>query len=67
MNGGVQIHVLEIVRGFKDELEISLGKGEEAFPSESAYGLRITVHILPSLIRTVNPIEKFNQLDKLYI
>lgn len=55
VNGGAQTHVLELIRGFRDKFEIILGTGEEGFLTESARSLGVTVHVLPSLMRSVNP------------
>jgi len=55
VNGGAQTHVLELIRGFRDQFEIILGTGEEGFLTESVRSLGVNVHVLPSLMRSVNP------------
>ncbi|MGB3641048.1 MAG: glycosyltransferase family 4 protein [Rivularia sp. (in: cyanobacteria)] len=57
VSGGAQTYVLELIKGFSNRFEIVLATGEEGFLTEAASSLGIKVYILPSLIRSVNPLQ----------
>jgi glycosyltransferase involved in cell wall biosynthesis len=64
-SGGAQTNVLELIRGFQDKFEVILATGEEGFLTESALSLGAKVHILPSLMRSVNPFQDIQALKEI--
>ncbi|WP_253701082.1 glycosyltransferase family 4 protein [Thermus scotoductus] len=57
--GGAQVHLLELLRGFKDRAELHLGVGEDrdGFLIEEARALGVQVHILKHLLHPIRPHE----------
>jgi glycosyltransferase involved in cell wall biosynthesis len=53
--GGGQVHVLDLLRGFRDEFEMVLATGEEGYCTEQAEKLGIEYHILPGLVQKIQP------------
>ncbi|WP_022798878.1 glycosyltransferase family 4 protein [Thermus islandicus] len=55
--GGAQVHVLELLRGFRGRAELHLGVGEDrhGFLIEEARALGIGVHILKQLLHPIRP------------
>jgi glycosyltransferase involved in cell wall biosynthesis len=55
--GGAQVHVLDLLRAFKDRAEVHLGVGEEPnkFLIEEARKLGVEVHLLRNLVRSIRP------------
>ncbi|HTA43050.1 MAG TPA: glycosyltransferase family 4 protein [Bryobacteraceae bacterium] len=52
-HGGAQSHVLDLVRGFRDEFDISVAVGEEGFLTEACRAESIPVHLIPHLEREI--------------
>lgn len=55
--GGAQLHVLELLRYFRDHYEVHLAVGQEGFLTREARNLGIPTHLLPDLIQPVHPIR----------
>ena len=53
--GGGQVHVLDLLRGFRNEFEMVLATGEEGYCTEEAEKLGIEYHILPGLVQKIQP------------
>lgn len=60
--GGAQVHVLDLLRGFKDEFEMVLATGEEGYCTDQARSLGIECHVLPSLVQRIDPISDLKAL-----
>jgi glycosyltransferase involved in cell wall biosynthesis len=54
-HGGAQSHVLDLVRGFRNDYDISLAVGEEGFLTEACRAESIPVHLIPHLEREIRP------------
>jgi glycosyltransferase involved in cell wall biosynthesis len=52
--GGAQMHVLDLLAGFRDDFEMVLAAGEEGFCTETARSLGIECRILPSLVHRID-------------
>ena len=53
--GGAQSHVLELLKGFRDQYELILASGEQGFLLEAAQQLGIKTFLLHSLKRKISP------------
>ena len=53
--GGGQVHVLELIRGFRNHCDIELATGEEGFLIEEARRLGVNCHVVPNLVREIQP------------
>jgi len=55
--GGAQVHVLELLRAFRDRVEVHLGVGEDrdGFLIEEARKLGVEVHLLRGLVQPIRP------------
>lgn len=53
-HGGAQSHLLELLRGFRGDIEAHLATGEKGFLTAEARRLGIQVHILPNLTQPLN-------------
>jgi len=60
--GGGQVHVLDLIRGFRHQCEIEVATGEDGFLLEEARRLGVTCHILPRLVQPIQPAADFNAL-----
>ena len=52
-HGGAQSHVLDLVRAFRDEFDVSVAVGEEGFLTETCRAESIPVHFIPHLEREI--------------
>lgn len=52
--GGAQAHLLELIRGLREQFELHLGVGEEGFLTEEARRLGVKVHLLLSLVQPLD-------------
>jgi glycosyltransferase involved in cell wall biosynthesis len=57
--GGSQMHVMDLLEGFRSEADLDLVTGEEGPLTECARALGIPVYILPELVQPISP---FNDL-----
>jgi glycosyltransferase involved in cell wall biosynthesis len=55
--GGAQVHVLDLIRGFRHHCDIEVAAGEDGFLLEEARRLGVNCHILPSLVQPIRPIK----------
>lgn len=55
--GGSQTHVLDLLRGFRNRLLITLATGEEGFLTEEARRLGVDTHVLPDLVQPLRPTQ----------
>ncbi len=53
--GGAQMHVRELLRGFRERWEVHLGLGEGGFLAEEAARLGVAVRVLPHLVAPLRP------------
>ena len=53
--GGSQMHVLDLLRGFRHAYELTLATGENGFLTEEAERLGVPVHVLPDLVHPLRP------------
>lgn len=63
--GGAQVHVLELLRGFRGRFDLALGLGEGGFLAEEAGRLGVPVRVLPSLVQPVNPLADARALREI--
>lgn len=54
--GGAQVHVLDLLRGLRDEFELVLGIGEEGYCTEEARALGVEYRLLPGLVQKMDPL-----------
>jgi len=54
--GGAQVHVLDLLRGFRDDFDMVLATGEEGYCTEQARALGIECHLLPGLVQRIDPL-----------
>jgi glycosyltransferase involved in cell wall biosynthesis len=57
--GGSQMHVIDLLEGFRSEADLDLVTGEDGPLTERARSLRIPVRVLPELVQPISP---FNDL-----
>jgi glycosyltransferase involved in cell wall biosynthesis len=55
--GGGQVHVLDLIRGFRRHCDVEVAAGEDGFLLEEARRLGVACHILPSLVQPVQPLK----------
>lgn len=62
--GGAQVHVLELLRAFRDRAELHLGVGEDwdGFLIQEAGKLGVAVHVVPDLLRPLHPLRDLRAL-----
>jgi glycosyltransferase involved in cell wall biosynthesis len=53
--GGAQVHLLDLMRGFKDEHELYLGVGDRGYLTEEAEALGVKCQVIPGLIHAMKP------------
>jgi len=63
--GGAQVHVLDLVRGFRSEFEVVLAAGEEGFLIEKGREAGASVHVLKGLKQPIAPLNDFAGLREL--
>src|SRR4051812_47041403 len=55
--GGGQTHVVDLLRGMRDDLDVELATGERGYLTEAAAQLGVATHILPDLVQPMNPVQ----------
>jgi glycosyltransferase involved in cell wall biosynthesis len=55
--GGAQIHVLDLLAGFRNVIDPVVAVGEEGFFAESVRALGIPCHIVSNLVHPVRPLQ----------
>jgi glycosyltransferase involved in cell wall biosynthesis len=53
--GGSQMHVIDLLEGFRSEADLDLVTGEEGPLTERARSLKIPVRVLPELVQPISP------------
>jgi glycosyltransferase involved in cell wall biosynthesis len=53
--GGAQVHVLDLLKGFRNQCQLVLGVGEAGFLTDAAESLHIPCHIVPDLVQPMHP------------
>ena len=53
--GGAQVHVLDLIRGFRQLCDIELAAGEDGFLLTEARHLGVRCHVIPSLVQPILP------------
>ncbi len=63
--GGAQFHVKELIEGFKEKYDVHLATGQEGeFLTELVRAMGISVHLLPSLTRSINILTDFRAVQE---
>lgn len=60
--GGAQTHVIDLVKGFCTDYEVHLATSSEGPLTEAVKNLSVSVHLLPSLTRSINLFNDFQAL-----
>ncbi|HEY6390641.1 MAG TPA: glycosyltransferase family 4 protein [Bryobacteraceae bacterium] len=60
--GGGQTHVVDLLRGLRDEFEVELGTGETGYLTEAAEALGIRAHVIPDLVQPMRPLRDLKAL-----
>jgi glycosyltransferase involved in cell wall biosynthesis len=60
--GGGQTHVVDLLRGLRDEFEVELGTGETGYLTEAAERLGIRTHLIPGLVQPMRPMQDLKAL-----
>jgi glycosyltransferase involved in cell wall biosynthesis len=55
--GGAQIHLLDLLGGFCDHLDMVVGVGEDGYLVEKVRNLGIPCHVVPHLVQPMRPVE----------
>jgi len=53
--GGAQVHLLDLIRGFKNSCEVEVAAGEDGFLLDEARQMGVICHVLPSLVQPIAP------------
>lgn len=53
--GGGQVHVLDLLRGFRARLDVAVATGEEEYLTREAAALGVPVFVLPHLVHPISP------------
>jgi glycosyltransferase involved in cell wall biosynthesis len=53
--GGGQVHVLDLVRGFRHHCDIEVAAGEDGYLLDEARKLGVRCHVLPNLVQPIQP------------
>jgi glycosyltransferase involved in cell wall biosynthesis len=57
--GGAQIHLLDLLSGFREHLDMVVGVGEDGYLVEKVRNLGIPCHVVPHLVQPMRPVEDF--------
>jgi glycosyltransferase involved in cell wall biosynthesis len=57
-----QTHLLELLKGFRDEFQTGLATGEEGFLTEAARHLGVETFVLPNLVQPLKPLKDASAL-----
>ena len=63
--GGGQVHVLDLIRGFRHHCDIELAAGEDGFLLMEARRLGVSCHILPNLVQPIQPAKDARALREI--
>src|SRR5258708_6609262 len=62
--GGAQIHILDLIGGFRDRSEIEVAAGEEGFLLEEARRMHVRCHVVPHLGHSMSPLDDLRALKE---
>ena len=54
--GGAQVHLLDLIRGVRDEFEVSVAVGERGYFTESLHEIGVDYDIVPDLVHPMRPL-----------
>ena len=54
--GGAQVHVLDLLKGFRDRCQVEVAAGEDGYLMDEARKLGVACHVVPSLYQPMHPI-----------
>jgi len=60
--GGAQVHVLDLLRGLRDQCDVEVAAGEEGFLLDQARQMGIPCHVLPNLVQPMQPVKDLRAL-----
>ena len=60
--GGGQTHVVDLLRGLRDEFDVELATGEEGYLTNAASDLGVRWHVLPDLVQPMRPLKDLKAL-----
>src|SRR5690349_7161388 len=55
--GGAQVHILDLLRGFKDALDPVVATGENGYFTDAVAQLGIRCHVVPNLVHPISPVK----------
>ncbi|MDQ2900361.1 MAG: glycosyltransferase, partial [Acidobacteriota bacterium] len=55
--GGAQVHVHDLLKGFRNSCDLFLGVGEEGYLTEAAAGLNVPYAFIPELVQPISPLQ----------
>ncbi len=55
--GGGQTHVVDLLRGMRDDLDVELATGERGYLTDAAVELGVPTHVLPDLVQPMSPLQ----------
>ncbi len=64
--GGGQTHVVDLLRGLRDEFEVELATGETGYLTEAAEELGIPAHVIPDLVQPMRPLQDLRAFWQCY-
>ena len=53
--GGAQVHLLDLIRGFRNHHEVCVGVGDRGYLTEAAEALGVRCEVIPGLIHAMQP------------
>jgi glycosyltransferase involved in cell wall biosynthesis len=62
--GGAQVHIVDLIRGFRDRCEIEVAAGEEGYLFDEARRLRARCHAIPHLGHSMRPLHDLQALKE---
>lgn len=63
--GGAQVHVLDLLKGFRGRHELHLATGEQEYLTRCAQDLGVTCHLIPDLIHEARPLRDAKAVSQL--
>src|SRR5258708_6692727 len=62
--GGAQVHILDLLHGFRNTLEPVVATGEDGYFTEAVRRLGIPCHVVPNLVHPIQPMRDFRALGE---
>ncbi|MGI8988240.1 MAG: glycosyltransferase family 4 protein [Bryobacteraceae bacterium] len=63
--GGAQVHLHDLLKGFRNSCDLLLGVGEEGYLTEAAAGLNIRHAVIPGLVQPISPLKDVQALARI--